>query len=444
MRYLSKYLSFVCLLLCASATSVCADELSVCLEKGKKEFAQKNYLGAQAQFGQCVKMDPNSVDANLSLAGVLLTQDDLDGANTQFLLALQKMKRSSPYLSYTYSILGDIALKKKDYKSAAGYYDRSLWFNAANVNSLVGKGVITEYQGNKVGASDLYRTALAVEPLNVIARKRLINLEPIYFSDAELLDALKQRYAVLPAKTELSDQDRELFTKIHGTEQRGGLEYLKNKYPRLPADYTAVLFKGTGFEREVLTLSGFTALQKQIGQDAITVFQKIGVRVQDVFDLRDMKGNKIFLLDSTLTDRGFFVYTEALQGRKAFLLPQERVPPTAAFLEQTAKRVQDLLALGYIEISPVEVKAISAQTQCSEDTLRKKMGLYLLDLGRNDKRYFVLARELPDDKHGVAYYFLMQGRARKNPNLKVPRNNIVDSYLYTGYTVCASDGSDWD
>lgn len=444
MRYLPKSLSFALVLTLLCSSAALADELSSCLEKGKKEYITKNYLGAQLTFARCLKIDPQSVDANLSMAGLLLTQEDLDRANTYFLAALANMKRSSPYLSYTYSMLGDIALKKRDYKTAVAYYNRSLWFNAANVNSLVGKGVITEYQGNKLDAATMYRTALAVEPLNVIARKRLVNLEPLYFANNEMLDALKQRYAVSPDKKELAKEDRLLFSKLHGAEQRGGLDYLKNKYLRVPPEFTATLFKGTGFEREVLTKKGFEALQKQIGQDAIAVFQKIGVRIRDVFDLRDTKGNKIFLPDTTLTDRGYFVYTEALQGRKAFLLPQEKVPPTAAFLEQTAKRVQDVLSAGYTEISRRELQWIMDRTQCSEDTLRAKMGLYVMPLSKADKRYFVVARELPNSKVGISYYYTMMQRAQGNPNLKVPRNNVVEEAAYLGDPVCMADGSDWD
>lgn len=444
MPYSKRFFKLLLFISLIAAVPAEAKDIQSCLERGKKEFSVRNYIGAEDTFSRCVRLAPSNEEARLSLAGVLLTQDDLDGANAQFSEALKNMKRSSPYISYTYSMLGDIALKKHNYNNAVRYYDRSLWFNAANVNSLVGKGVITEHFGNKLAAADLYTTALAVEPLNLIARKRLISLEPIYFSNEEMLDALKQRYAVLPTKGTLSATDRELFTKIHGAEQRGGIDYLKNKYRRLPPEYTIELYKGTGFAREVLSLAGFQALQKQIGQDALKVFLSAGVRVQDVFDLRDLRGKKIFLPDTTLTDRGFYVYTEALKGRKAFLLPNEPVPPTAAALAQTAKRVKDIEDMGYAEISRRELDTIVSQTQCSEDTLRRKMGLYVLQLGKTQKRYFVLARELPNDKRGIAFHYLMNIRSRRNPNAKVPRNNIVDSYLYAGYPICASDGSDWD
>ncbi len=411
-----------------------------CLESGKKSFAAKKYLQAQNTFTRCLKIAPDNVDAHLSLAGVLLTQEDLSGAEKQFYAALRNMARTSPYWSYTYSMLGDIALKRQQNDDALNMYSKSLEYNAANVNSLVGKGVILEYQGDKQGAAGYYRSALAVEPLNLIARKRLISLEPDYFTDAEMLTALKQRYAVDPNAQELTEENRELFTKIHSAEQRGGLDYLKNKYTRIPQGYVATLNKDTDFARDILTLDGHNALEKSIGQDAIAVFQKAGVPVKDVFDLRDMKGEKIFTPQSTLTASGFAVYTEALKGRKTFLLPKEDVPPTEEFLTQVASRVKQLQDAGYVEITRSELKMIENQTKCSEKTLVTKLGVYILNVTKNERRYFILARQTADPKKGVPYYYLMAARAKRNPKIKVPSNSLVESYAFYGYTVCLDDG----
>ncbi len=415
--------------------------LAACLERGKKEFSAKDYLQAQDIFTQCLKLDPNNTEAQLSLAGVLLTQDDLDGAEKYFTAAIRSMKRNSPYLSYTYSMLGDIALKKQQNDEALQMYSKSLDYNAANVNSLVGKGVIVEYQGDKQGAAEYYRSALAVEPLNLIARKRLINLEPDYLTDVEMLTALKQRYAVAPDASELTEENRALFQKIHQAEQRRGVDYLKNKYLKVPSEYVVTLNKDTSFAREMLTLDGYKALEKNIGQDAIAVFQKVGVPIKDVFDLRDMKGEKLFTLESTLTDSGYYAYTEALQGRKAFLLPNEAVPPTQAFLEKVAARVEELKKAGYIEITRSEYKMIQNQTRCSDETLRTKLGIYVLPITKNEVRYFVLARQTADPKKGVPYYYLMAAHAKRNPKIKVPSNSLVESYSFYGYTVCLDDGN---
>ena len=161
-----------------------------CLQTGKKLFEDKQYTQAKDMFQQCVKNAPNDTDARLSLAGALLTLDQLDEAEQEFQTALQSMNRTSPYLSYTYSMLGDISLKQRKNDSAFDWYTKSLESNAANVNSLIGKGVITEYRGDRKAAAEFYRSALAVEPLNLVARQRLISLEPAYFTDKEMLLAL--------------------------------------------------------------------------------------------------------------------------------------------------------------------------------------------------------------------------------------------------------------
>lgn len=415
-------------------------KLAACMEEGKQFFSAQQFTQAKETFERCVKISPRDAEAQMSLAGVLLTLEDLDGAEVSFKTALKEMKRTSPYVSYAYSMLGDIALKRQQNKEAFEWYTKSLDSNAANVNSLIGKGVIREYEGDKKGAAEFYRSALAVEPLNLIARQRLVNLEPEYFTDEEILDALKQRYAVKPEVTALTDELRSLFAAIHQAEQRRGVDYLKNKFPRVPADYVVTLEKGTDFEREILTLAGYNAMQKHIGQDAIAVFQQAGVPIKEVFKLRDLKGGKVFNSDNTLTESGFFVYTETLKNRKAFLRPNESLPPSKKFLQQLAQREAALKKAGYMEISPKELKFIKKKTKCSEETLRSDLGLYVLPVTKTSRRYFIIGHETPDPKKSVPYYYLMKERAKVNKSVKVPANTLVESYAYYGYTICFDDG----
>lgn len=427
--------------LCAGSALAAPETMTACLEQGKKAYAEKQTTQAKEIFMRCVKINPADEQAQLSLAGVLLTLDDLDGAEKAFTAALSHMNRTSAYLSYTYSMLGDIALKRRQNKEALAWYAKSLEVNVANVNSLVGKGVILEYQGDKLGAAEAYRSALAVEPLNLVARKRLINLEPEYMNNAEILAALKQRYAVKPEVKELTDELRELFVSIHQAEQRRGIDYLKNKYPKVPVEFTVTINKDTEFEREMLTLAGYTALQKHIGQDALGVFQRVGVPIKDIFALRNIKGEKVFKEDSTLTDAGFTVYTEALQNRKTFLLPNEALPPTPEYMAQVSQREKELKKAGYIEISRSELKMIETQTRCSEETLRDKLGIYFLPVTKNQTRYFVFTRTTKDPLKGVPYYYLKAAHAKHNPKVRVPRNSLIESYNLYGYTICLDDGN---
>ena len=152
-----KILFLLSLLFCFAdfAQNTFAANNTVCLEKGKKLFAAKEYTQAKTTFEQCVKEDPASVDALLSLAGADLTLENLDEAEKNFQAALKKMPRTSPYISYTYSMLGDIALKKQKNADALSFYSKSLESNAANVNSLVGKGVITVSHADELPLDDV-------------------------------------------------------------------------------------------------------------------------------------------------------------------------------------------------------------------------------------------------------------------------------------------------
>lgn len=414
--------------------------LSSCLEQGKAQYTRQEYTQASKTFSHCLTLDHTNVDAHLSLAGVLLTQEDLSGAQTHFEAALQYMQRNSPYWSYTYSMLGDIALKRKKNKQALDYYTQSLQYNAANVNSLIGKGVILETRGDKQGAAEAYTSALAVEPLNVIARQRLINLEPDYLTDQEILTALKQRYAVKPDQTELTEKNRELFLKIHRAEQRKGIDYLKNKYAKNTKDYIVTLNQGTDFARELLTLNGYNALEKSLGQDAVAVFQQLNIPIQSVFELRNKQGKPVFTKESTLTEEGFQVYTQALAGKKEFLLPNQAVPPTPDEIQKSNLRAQALLKKGYAEISRSELKLVETKTLCSEDTLKKNLGVYYLPVTQKQHRYFVHTTDQHPLKT-VPYYYVMQARHKRNPKVQVPKNELIEYYSFYGYTVCLSDGN---
>ena len=417
------------------------DTLSACLDRGKEQYAANQYVQAATTFTHCLTLDKNNVEAHLSLAGVLLTQENLAAAQEHFEKAISNMKRTSPYWSYTYSMLGDIALKQQQHKRALAMYNKSLEYNVANVNSLIGKGVIFETQGSTQDAAEAYQAALAVEPLNLIARKRLVSLEPEYLSDEDMLLALKQRYAVKPEATELTQENRDLFEKIHQAEERRGIEYLKNKLGSHANKYIVTLNKDTDFARDMLTLDGYNALQKSMGQDALAVFSKLNIPVQQVFALRDKQGKPVFTKQTTLTEEGFYVYTQALAGKKEYLLPHQAVPPTAADIQKADARAKYLTQRGYAEISRAELKMLENKTLCSEDTLKDKLGVRFLPVSQGKYRYFVRTKDEEKPLQTVAYYYVMTSRKKRNPNVQVPANKVVEYYQYYGYTVCLSDGN---
>ncbi len=86
---------------------------------------------------------------------------------------------------------------------------------------------------------------------------------------------------------------------------------------------------------------------------------------------------------------------------------------------------------------------IENQTKCSLDTLRSKMGLYVLPITKKYQRYFILTRT-NDEKKAVPYYYIMVAQAKRNPRVKVPSNGVVEMYQMYDYAVCAADGNMWE
>lgn len=421
-----------------------AGDASRCLQDGKTLFEAQHLEQAKQQFNKCVQAAPSDPQTHLSLAGVLFKLNDLSGAETEFQTALEKMGKDSPYASYAYSMLGDISLKQQKNAQALAWYDKSLSANAANVNSLIGKGVLTEHAGKYKEAAELYETALSFEPANLIAHKRLINLEPFYFTDEQISKALVQRGAFSVTQTpSITEKERDLFRHIHLAEQRRGVDYLKNKTQKVAPDYVVTLYKGTAFEREMLTHSGYQLLQKYLGQDALAAFQKAGVPTKDIFSLRDLKGADIFDKKGFLTDDGYYAYVQTVNGKKSFLLPQEDLPATEKDFQRAERTAQHLKNQGYIEISRAEYNMLLDVTKCSAETLKNDLDVRPVAITKHRLRYFIQAKESPTENSlkSVPYYYVMLERSKKNPSIKVPRNALVEYQKIFGHAeICLDDG----
>lgn len=427
-----------------AVSSAYAADTQTCLTDGKIYFNNQQYDQAKQQFSKCVKNDPNNPETYLSLGGTLLRLNDLSGAQTQFHNALKKMEPDSPYASYVYSMLGDIALKQQNNAQALGWYNKSLSVGAANVNSLVGKGILYENEKNYKEAAAAYESALSFEPANLVARKRLINLEPYYFTDNQIATALLQRSAFPPtAKPQITQKERDLFRHIHQAEQRRGTDYLKNKIQKLPQGYVETLYKDTPLEREILTYTGYQTLQKYLGQDAVAAFEKQGVPTKEIFTLRDLKGENVFDEQGFLTDGGYYAYLQTVNGKKAFLLPYEDLPPSDKDLQRVERIAQRLKDQGYMEISRTEYTMLTEVTQCSADTLKNSLDVRTVPITKHRLRYFIQTETTPDHTplKTVPYYYVMTERAKKNPSVKVPRNEVITQYKIMGYSeICLSDG----
>ncbi len=381
-----KQLLFTSLLLALSAAPAIA-QIGPCFRESREMFAEKNYPEAEALLESCAKQFPKNANLLISLGGVKMILNKNDEAITAFQSALRAADAKSPYRAYVNSRLGDIYMSKKDLPRAAAYYDASLKYEPANKNALVGKGITEERAGRIPSAVNFYKRALAVDFTNLVARERLIYLEPQIITDEQLLRTLKERNIIDPVSTDFTAKDKELYLKIHNAEANNALEYLSQKYENnIPPGYIVERDAGKVYVRRMLTLTGYRALVAQLSKDAQDFFLKKAMDPGIVFALRDLQGRPMFDEAGHLTDFGLAAYTKAMRGQKSYLRPGEAPPKKITEEEKLAQQYQKE---GYCEISQPEFLWLMRDTRCSEDTLTKDLGARIINPTSQKKRVFL-------------------------------------------------------
>ncbi|ACC97593.1 Flp pilus assembly protein TadD, contains TPR repeats [Elusimicrobium minutum Pei191] len=405
--------------------------ITECLDEGKRSFAKSNLDKSQQTFLDCYSMDPENVDVLISLASIYLAQNNLSAAKNFFEKALTLLPSTSPYHAYCHSRLGDIYFKQGDFKTAKQHYEKSLKYNYANVNSIIGRGVILEYEGFPAEAARAYRTALAVEPYNPIARENYRRLEPLIITENEMLDALKERNAVPQDAQAVTLENKDLYLKIHRAEQSMGIEYLKDKYKgKVPKGLIVEKNTGTPELRFMLTEKGYNEVMRIMSRDAVNFFARAKVPPSQIYQLRDLRGLLVFDDKGILTEEGIGVYSKALEGERAFLLPTEKMPASKKDLDA----LDALVKKGLVEISSKEYSYIKEKTDCSDETLKTKLAVTTLPFNKT-LRYFVMppsqTGDLDTDVRAFPYYYAVNHRKDSfyGENKKQP---VHSSFFGTG------------
>ena len=381
-----KFFLMVLFLFCFNISF--AQNSQECLNKSKEFFEQKEYSYAQKSLEDCLKKEPKNVNILVSLGSVCMKQNNFDQAIVYFKQALQNMTKQSPYISYVYSRMGDAYTHNKDFSKAANYYEASLQFEPANINSLVGKGVCEEQKGNLFVAADYFKKALAVDFTNIVARRRLIALEPDILSHEELLATMKERNILDPHAVDYQQQDLDLLKKMLKAEKDRALKYLDEKYEgKIPPGLIVEKYPGKIYSRKMLSYSGYKDLMFLLSKDAIDFFLKQGVYKSEILKLRDFEGNNIFNDKGLLTDEGMKAYTLSLSGQKAYLLPSQPLPSGAKKADIIVKQ---LIKQGYEEITNTEYAYLIETSRCSESTLVNKLGVKIVPISQNQRRFLVV------------------------------------------------------
>ncbi|MBR2504884.1 MAG: hypothetical protein IKB61_02975, partial [Elusimicrobiaceae bacterium] len=91
-------------------------------------------------------------------------------------------------------------------------------------------------------------------------------------------------------------------------------------------------------------------------------------------------------------------------------------------------------------VADPKVKAVLIQ--CSEETLQKKLGMYVLPVTVNEKRYFIISADIEDEHKSIPWYFVSRSRARRDPEIKTPPNRLVEMMSSINQKVCSQYDGD--
>ena len=360
-----------------------------CRARGKQFFNDRDFAKAEEVFKICAAKKPANGEAFISLAGVQMVLGKFAEAENNFKAALRALPPKSPYITYVNSLLGDIAMRKPNLEEAASFYSAALKAEPGNINALVGMGIIAQQAGRAEEAADFYRLALAVDFTNIVARERLIAMEPDILTYEEVLTMLKERNIIDPSLQGFSRDDENLLRKMILAEKENSIEYLASKYGgRIPDGFIVERDSGKIYVRKMLTRTGYQDLITWLSRDAKQFFLSKDILPGDVFKLKDFDDKSVFDEEGNLTDAGLAVYTKGLYGQKAYVLPGELNPRTQVEIDNLVKT---WLKQGYSEITTSEFLYLMRHTQCSEQTLIKHVQVRVINIDSRQKRIFVVS-----------------------------------------------------
>ena len=370
------------------------------------EAERNNEIAAAAEkLSACAALAPQNARVRYDRANLLLRLGKYEPAVEEYQRAAGLFVKNSPQAPGGQPGAGDRSLaaschvkiaqtwdKLGDREKVISHYQKALDINKNDLNALLGLAAAYEARPDLAAAAALYQRALKADPANARAKARLEELNFGLLSDAELLAELKERRAADAAKTELSEEDRETVRNMREAERHGAVDFLKSKM---------LLMRGFTVSREtqagtklLLTQAGFRTYHGHLTRDAVQLFEKKGIRLQDVFVLKDLKGKPIFDPAGKLTGDGMTAYWQARDGAKSWLLPHEAppAPPDAAppVKEKDPPEVGRAERDGYREISEPEYSWLLQATECPELTLTEKPREILRVIkGPEHLRYFL-------------------------------------------------------
>ena len=133
MKTILKY-SLVALLLALSSVAALAQTDRKEVRAGNRQFKKGNWQNAEIEYRKAQAKDSTSFAAAYNLAGALYREENFDEAGKS-LERLKDVAPMSPNASDYYYNLGNIAVKKKDWKTAVDAYKQSLLLNPDDLDA---------------------------------------------------------------------------------------------------------------------------------------------------------------------------------------------------------------------------------------------------------------------------------------------------------------------
>ncbi len=125
----------------------------------------KDYVQAEVMFRKSLELNPDNLDAHLSLGYLLSNRREYDEA----IFHLKEVIRLDPKLPKAYSNLGYIFMWKGDDGEAFGSFTRAVSLNPRMVEAHLGLGVLRLKSGEYDLAENRFRIALNIDQYNISA-----------------------------------------------------------------------------------------------------------------------------------------------------------------------------------------------------------------------------------------------------------------------------------
>jgi serine/threonine-protein kinase PknG len=153
------------------------DDILSLLRNGDQAFRNRDYNSATDAYMQCLRSNPNSIDAYTRLAEVYIEQEQFEEAQK----LLERARESLPYHWKLSWYMGRLYEAQQQYNDASNYYREVRADLPGELSPQQALAYIEAKQGNYQSATRLYNDVLRADPSNIEATlgaaDAFINLE---------------------------------------------------------------------------------------------------------------------------------------------------------------------------------------------------------------------------------------------------------------------------